>query len=116
MTQNNEFEKIIIWGKEWIHSIEPLENNPYSETGCLLDIFFNSDIGKIALLYIRPDELYIDFGLYNNLFEEIHEKWLDDVPYILFDDIKYKEICSDWNNSSSTICNKNDFENIIKNR
>ncbi|MDR2942162.1 MAG: hypothetical protein LBV17_06195 [Treponema sp.] len=115
MFQNYEQEKMVLWGKEWVHSIEPLPNDPDATTGCLLDVFFNSEVGKFALLYIRPEEININFEYYDIFFEEIHKKWINNVPYILFNDIKYKDICIIWNNSSNTVYEKIDFENLLKN-
>jgi hypothetical protein len=100
----------IILGKEWKHTIEQLPNDVNSENGCLLDVFFNNEFGKFAALYItRPEDIGINSD-YEKLLFEIKRKWQDNIPYIIYADEKYKEICSEWNNSSNTVCIKDDFE------
>jgi hypothetical protein len=110
MSKYDRIEELILWGIHWTHTIEPLPNDIHSEMGCLVDVFNNTEIGKIALLYVRPNEIRVYSTSYNILLEKIHNKWLTNEPFIIFNDNKYKQICSEWNNSSNTVCMKDDFE------
>ena len=100
----------VIWGQEWKHNIEQLPDDVNSESGCLLDVFFNPEFGKFATLYVtRPEDIGVNSD-HKKLFFEIKRRWQENVPYIIYDDEKYKQICAEWNNSSNTVCSKADFE------
>jgi hypothetical protein len=103
----------IIWGKEWSHSIEQLPDDINSESGCLLNVFFNMEFGKFATLYIEPENIEINSSNNKMYLEEIKNKWKENLPYIIYDDNKYKQICTEWNNSLNTVCSKDDFDKKI---
>jgi hypothetical protein len=103
-----------MWGKEWFHIIEQLPNDFHSETGCLVDVFYNHEIGKIALLYVVPEKINVDTENLKSLLELIHEKWIKNEPCIIFDEIKYKEIAMEWNNYSNTTYSIDCFELCIR--
>jgi hypothetical protein len=102
-------EPIILFGIKWNHNIEQLPDDIDSSTGCLVDVFYNEEYGKFALLYITPNEFNIEKNN-NQILQKIKEKNVENSPYIIFNDLKYKILCQEWNNNSNTICFKEDFE------
>jgi hypothetical protein len=103
----------VIWGQEWKHTIEQLPDDDNSEGGCLLDVFFNAEFGKFAALYITGLE---DIGInsdHEKLYFEIKRKWQENIPYIIYEEEKYKQTCTEWNKSSNTVCSKNDFKSLF---
>jgi hypothetical protein len=100
----------VIWGQEWKHTIEQLPDDDNSEGGCLVDVFSNAEFGKFAALYITGLEDIGKNSGHEGLFFEIKRKWQENIPYIVYEEEKYKQTCAEWNNSSNTVCSKDDFE------
>lgn len=105
--------KIIFGGVEWNHCIEQLPNDNNSTSGCLLDTYSNEEFGKFALLYVKLEEIEINSINHIKLLELIHEKWLNNNPLIIFGDHKYRQLCTEWNNSSNTVCIKDELEILL---
>jgi hypothetical protein len=111
--ESEKKDTIFLWGKEWIRDIAPPNIDIHSEIGVLVETYSNKRIGKIAFMYVIPDQIQIATGNINDLFGRINKKTNEGFPYIIYEDSKYKEECKKWNDGKNTICSKQEFEDKI---
>jgi hypothetical protein len=67
-----------LWEQIWLHEIEQCEDSAenYSVTGILFDVYSNADYGKIAFVYVKPEDINIKPVFIDVLLENIKKPQL----------------------------------------
>jgi hypothetical protein len=106
-------DKKNLWNIEWECKRGPVYLDIYSEMGLLVEEYYNRKIGLICFMYVIPEQMDIDSNKINTVFENINKKTNENCPYIIYEDVKYKDECKKWNNGNNTVIEKKEFETMI---